>query len=238
MNPVYLFTFDTDWCPSWMVDEVLDLLENRGHHATIFSTGGLALDTKERIAQGEAFELGIHPNFFTEGAVQHPESIIDPLLKELGPCTACRTHGLFWWHGLGTLLRDRGICCDSSLAFPSHSLSVPLHAGGIDRYPISWGDWSYLAASEPFEDVIDSIDSFGKIRVFNFHPVHIAMNTMTLEHWAEYRHLIRTNPDKLREIFDSGEILERKGIRQLFLQILERVAPAKSVTMSMAVERL
>ena len=238
MNPVYLLTFDTDWCPSWMVDEVLDLLDKRGHQATLFSTGSLSPATAERIASVERIELGIHPNFLEEGAIQHPEHVIDTLLEELGPCTAIRTHGLFWWHGLGSLLSDRGFSCDSSLSAPGHLLSFPLRDNGIDRYPISWGDWSYLANPVSQEAVLKRISGFGRIRVFNFHPVHIAMNTSSLKQWQEYRQLIKTAPNRLKEIRDSGKTEWENGIRQLFLGILDQIKPGMSVTMSKAVEWL
>lgn len=238
MIPIYLLTFDSDWCPSWMVDEVLDLLDERGHLGTVYSTGSLASDTRERILSASTFELGIHPNFFEEGAVGNPASVVDPLLDELGPCTTCRTHGLFWWHGLGTFLGERGITSDSSLSAPGHRLSEPLRVGGIGRFPISWGDWSHLASPVPVETVFESIAGFGPIRVFNFHPVHIVMNTGSLEQWQEYRELIRSNPDKLKEIREAGNTHRHSGIRNLFLRLLEQVDPVASLTMSKAVEQL
>lgn len=230
MKTTYLLTFDSDWCPDWMLEEVLEILESRELAATFFLTNAPAASLLERLDRAGRIQVGIHPNFFPENAVARAEELLKSLLNEVGPCTVCRTHGLFWWHGLGEILRKLGIRDDSSLSAPGHSLTEPLRVSGVNRYPISLGDWSLLDSKGSIEDVLQSINSFGPLRVLNFHPIHIALNTDSIDEWTRIKHVQREDPSRLRDLASQNARRQGFGLRDIFLSVIKQIAQAQTAT--------
>lgn len=230
MTPVHLLTFDSDWCPEWMLQETLNILKTRGMAGTFFLTDAPAPALRAQLAQANRVQVGIHPDFFSPHAVGRAREILESLLEKVGPCTVCRTHGLFWWHGLGEHLRQLGFTDDSSLSAPGHSLKAPLRVSGINRYPISMGDWSLLDSRKNIKAALEAIDAFGPIRVFNFHPIHIALNTASIDEWTEIKRLMRDDPERLRAMAEDNAHRPDPGLRDLFFKVLDRIPPEQTTT--------
>lgn len=175
-------TFDIDWSPDWIVEEVAGMLREKGLKSTWFVTHqSLTLDRMR--AEPRLFELGIHPNCLPKsnhGSTEHEVmSFMRQLVQE---AVSMRTHGLYQSTGfLIRAARDFGIEVDSSLLIPraadlqTHMLQIG--DVSLKRAPLFWEDDIEMLSPAPDWRVDESPETLG-LRVYAFHPFHIVLNTV------------------------------------------------------------
>lgn len=187
----YAITLDIDWAPDWMIDLTASVLLERETRATWFVTHSSPAVDRLR-ERPDLFELGIHPNCLPGSSHGRTESEVLRHLMALVPeAVSMRTHGLYQstaW--LFRAVDEAGIGVDASLFIPHTSGLAPhrLRRGTTDlwRVPYFWED-----DCETFEDEPSWHPSAAHLRgpglkVFDFHPVHIALNT---QRFADYEAL-------------------------------------------------
>jgi peptidoglycan/xylan/chitin deacetylase (PgdA/CDA1 family) len=181
MKAPIILTFDLDWSPDWMIDEIADLLAKRGIKSTWFVTH--ASPAVERLRERQDLvELGIHPNCLPNSSHGGDEAEAMTHMRQIVPNgVSMRTHGLYQTSAfLIRAVRDFAIKIDSSLHLPMPGLQP--HELRIDqlvirRAPFCWAD------DLTMRDPLGSWD-FSKIlgieglRIFNFHPFHVVLNTV------------------------------------------------------------
>jgi polysaccharide deactylase WbmS-like protein len=142
----------------------------------------------------DLFELGIHPNFMpgsTHG--DSPETVLETCMRFVPDALSVRTHGLFQWGNLFDYVMSlTPITFDVSLFLPmaQHVEVVKYERFGqvLWRVPYVWED-DYIMEASHVGDRSDSVFSgFDKIldrghgvQVFNFHPIHIVLNSNSME---------------------------------------------------------
>jgi hypothetical protein len=176
-----IVTFDVDWAPDWMIDDALERLARRGIKSTWFVTH--ASPAIERLrGRGDLVELGIHPNCLPGSSHGGTEAEALAFVKRIVPDAVCmRTHSLYQTSPF--LLRaaaEFGIRLDSSLYVPERG-GIPPHDWRVDdivlrRVPFGWADDLAMRAPRPDWSLPAAPNGKGP-RVFDFHPVHVALNT-------------------------------------------------------------
>lgn len=235
MNGRVVLSFDADWCPDWMLLRVLDLLGQGGHRGVFFLTGRPGPELARRL-DADTVQKGIHPNFLDAGLLRDPAPAIQALLDEVGPVTACRTHGLVWWYGLAQVLAAHGIREDSSCIHPLQACSKPLRIGRISQFPIFWGDSWFLNSGAALRDFTKIARQASGCAVFNFHPVHIAANTASPGDWQAMRpHL--SDPAALDRVMREIAARGRYGVGDMFRELLEMTEARETVTLAQAAAR-
>lgn len=180
-----ILTFDVDWAPPFVVHFVLDKLRELGLRATIFCTSPLKIEDEHN------FELAIHPNFMPDSTQGSSEDDVLNVMQAWFP-HACgiRTHRLYWHSGLIHKLQRRGFLYDSSILLPFHPHIQPVKTEMIVRFPIWWTDNLHLTSGL----ILDKIDLPGLqspgMKIFNFHPIHIYLNTNHLAIYKKNKKLI------------------------------------------------
>ncbi len=187
-------TIDIDWVPDFIIDDVASRLVAAGVRATWFVTH--ASPAIDRLRHHPAlFELGIHPNFLpnsSHGAV--PAEVLAHCMRLVPDARSMRTHSLVQ---STPLLIDvvtlTPVRIDASLYVPGQDglrpSLLPVPGGTLTRLPFCWEDDLEMYQREPNWDVASHLAAQRGLRIVNFHPVHIALNSAALAPYGELKRL-------------------------------------------------
>lgn len=229
MNGTVVITFDIDWAPTWMIDWVAGILIEKAVKATWFVTHpSPAIERlKER---SDLFELGIHPNFLpgsTQGNT--PENILDYCLSIVPDAISVRTHALVQSSPILSLIRNKGLLIDVSILLPDALFIQPVFTyvigGTLCRIPFFWEDDHEFQKEKPSWAFLGGYDqSDGGIKIYNFHPVHIYLNSPNMKPYGEFkcslgnRPLCETTKTEIENFIHQGN-----GTRRFFKELVEKL---------------
>ncbi len=219
MSSVHI-TFDLDWCPDFMLEEVLQLLSQYKIKSTFFITHKTKLLNKIKTKHN----LGIHPNFLGSSSLNKHLKIVNSLIQIVPNAKFIRTHAL---HMNTNLIYEifknfKSIKYDfSTLTYKSKYISeynYYFNYEKINKINYNWED------SIAIHDKIkkwDKIVFFGNKNIYNFHPIHIFYNTKNFEHYLEIKKSIKNlNKLKLKDI-DQTLINRGTGVKTFFLKLIK-----------------
>lgn len=181
-------TMDTDWASDDVLSFVLDRIEREQLKVTIFLTHDTPLLARMR-AMPE-IRLGIHPNFYPQlenRADGDYRAVLTAMHALVPEAKVARAHGLVDATVILMALQELGFRADANLFIP-FSAGIRLrpfkHFTGLTRLPFFYEDDAYTFETDPIspEDHL-RLDPDG-LKIFNFHPIHLFLNTETM---ARYR---------------------------------------------------
>lgn len=210
---VLSITIDTDWAPTECLCDMLTLLEVFQVPATIFATLGTFPDILE------GYDLGIHPNFEIDGDIAAMQREIARCLEAFPNARGLRSHALFGSSRLYMLIKEDfpQIEYISNYYIPADRMRPFIGRGGLPELPIFWMDSAHLFLSESIESeaILKDAERPG-LKIFDFHPYHVFINTQNEAHAAEAMKVYH-EPRELVEYRRTGD-----GVAMLFCQLLER----------------
>lgn len=221
-----ILSFDVDWAADEMVDLCLDLVSQAGISATFFVTHSSPV--LSRLKEAENIELGIHPNFDPlflqeEGALDADEVVGN--LKSIVPqASVVRSHSMTHSGRILQLFQKHGFKHTSHFFLNRQKGIQPLrHINGLVECPVYFADdgWLYqldenTADSKELEATL-SLDS-DSLRVFNFHPIHIALNTPGFGYYSKAKEEMKNGRD-WQELGYGGF-----GARSIFESLLKAIS--------------
>jgi hypothetical protein len=219
-------TLDVDWAPDEVVDDVAARLIKSEVCATWFVTH--ASPAIERLRQRpDLFELGIHPNFGPESTHgDTPEAVLDHCMALVPEARSMRTHGLVQSSALLALVRGHTpVRTDASLFLPHagavETVAYPLATGVLRRVPYVWEDDAEMYRTEPSWDAWELAKRVHGLAVFNFHPIHVALNSADMRAYESLkeRGLANVSRDAVVALSGSGD-----GARTAFESLLDGLA--------------
>lgn len=193
MRKIFL-TFDIDWASDEVLEYTIDFLEQEEVAATFFVTHETHL--LERLRKNSLFELGLHPNFQkllsgdTESAM---EEIFEQCHSIVSEAKSIRSHSLVQSSPLLDLFYQKGIRYDVNMFIPYEAkifLKPFRHFNGILRVPYYFEDDVHCLMVRRSEDKswnVKKLLQFLGIKVFNFHPIHLYLNTENLSRYEASR---------------------------------------------------
>ena len=206
MTKRFALTFDIDWAPDYAILECLALLGRAGCKATFFATHRTPVNG-EILARGH--DLGIHPNFLPGSSHgQGVAQVISNCLSYAPDAWCVRTHGL---------VQSTPLLEEMFGTFPHLKLDVSLfmhHSpfahivkgeyGGVsfDRLLYNWEDDAEFALFT--EQEIPQL-FYGELTVFNFHPIHVFLNSSDGREYRHLKHNYRNVPLNSIDIVDARE---------------------------------
>ena len=210
-------TFDTDLAPDFVIEYTTKLLEKHKVKATFFCT-----NITKTLQDSELIEVGIHPGF--NGPLQI-ENDTKQLLHIFPSAVGVRTHSLVHSSPLSILFVENGLKYDSSLLlWEQPDLKLFRDWNGLIRIPIFWEDDLHLMSGrKPYLKVINFITP--GLKVFNFHPIHIFLNTNNLKTFRNYK-VDRENIEKY--------ISSKDGIQNMFVNLLEFIKKNEIITLKLS----
>ena len=214
-------TIDSDWASPEVTDYAIGLLADQGIPFTFFAT-----DDQSPTLPGNA-ELGLHPNFCAWGA----EEELTKLTKLFPKAVGLRPHRLTMpKEDLAATLNREGIAWISSCYEPA--CFKPLDYGGIPNVPINWGDnLLFNEGREP--GYLGTQTKRPGITVWNFHPVHLFLNTASAEQFAVARECYN-DPDRLIRLRNKT----RRGVEDVLRDVINELEAGLFATISDALEKL
>lgn len=215
-NDAIVLTLDIDWACDDVLSDTIDLVESAGAPATWFITHDTPLLARLRANGG--FELGIHPNFnpLLDGSAGNAERVLDSILEIVPEAVSVRSHSMVQSSRLLELFSSRGLMFDCNHFIPAQS-EITLKAwelwNGMVKVPHFWEDDVAFINGEGFDCSV-LLDREG-LKVFDFHPIHIFLNTEEPARYELTRNL-HSDADRLRLERFSG-----CGTRSYFLELLQ-----------------
>ncbi len=218
-HPVFCLTSDVDWACEHVVADMLKLVSSFDIRPTVFATHPSAV-LREYEAKGK-IELGIHPNFLpgsTHG--QDVVSVIDHSCGLFREAKCFRSHMFVDSYIIAKELFRRGFRYDSNLCLYMQPELVPLrHESGLLRFPVFWEDDVHARRSPGIWDADALLEEFltPGLKILNFHPIHVALNTSDDAYYAKVKDRTRTLDEQ-----SLGELrCARKGTRTFLCRLLE-----------------
>ena len=198
MTGTFAITFDIDWAPDWCIEECAAQCREFGVPATFFVTH--ACSALRNLAEDPLFELGIHPNFLSHCTRDGWRTVLDGCMETVPDAQSIRTHGLVQSSALFATIADdyQNILTDVSVLLPFHPNLCPtdLYIGRscrrLTRLPYFWED--DVAANWPGWDWTAPIPSHPGLKIFDFHPIHVALNTRELTRYESLKRAIDPAP--------------------------------------------
>jgi hypothetical protein len=211
-------TFDTDWAPPFVIQDVLNLL--KGVPATFFVTDGAALRI---LRKAPDVELGIHPNFMpgsSHGSTRR--QILQTVATLVPEARAVRSYNLVQDTTILDLYREYGLQSDLSLLeYRNPDVRPFQYWNGLVRLPYNFEDSVACTRGERQADHLWMRSA--SVLVCDFHPIHVYLNTDTMDRYAALRNqgaLMTLKPNVLRPFVN----VEAPGTRDLLLSLLQGVA--------------
>ena len=184
----YHITIDTDWCPDFMIEEVLDILDGTNVKCTFFVTN--KSDMIKEILR-KKHEVGIHPNFLINSSHGKNHNKIIEKLINLAPNTKyVRTHCLHQnTYILYNIFKNfPQIKLDLSTLTYKFSyvskFSIPFNGTLISRINYNWED-SIAIHDKNFN--WEKLNFYAEKNIFNFHPIQIFLNNYRQSNYEMYK---------------------------------------------------
>jgi hypothetical protein len=224
-------TLDIDWAHDEILAEAIALVEAHRVPATWFVTHDTPL--LARLRSNPDFELGIHPNFnfLLNGdgrAGRDAADVLDRLLAIVPEAQCVRSHSTTQSSGLLDLFRRRGLTheCNSFIPVQSGIELKPWRLwSGMTCVPYSWEDDVACLYGPDGDWPMRRLLGLRGIKVFDFHPVHIFLNTEHMDRYEKTRAWHKSPQELLAHRYEG------EGTRTRFLEYL-RLTSAAHMTSS------
>lgn len=220
-NRIFL-SFDIDWAHDDILADTINIVRRAGVESTWFVTHDTPILQQLRNLDGAV--LGIHPNFnpLLDGTSTKSnstaEKVIRNILSLVPDAQAIRSHSLTQTERLVDQFSQLGLTHISNFFVP--------HGCGIEPKPFRiwanmvvvphcWQDNVALRMPLPFPIKTQLNSGF---YVFDFHPIHVFLNTENLDRYEQTRHL-HHDPEKLIKHRYKGQ-----GTRTRLLELLNLAA--------------
>jgi hypothetical protein len=212
-DPICL-TLDVDWACEEVLEAAVERLQKAGVAATFFAThASPALSA----AESDQIEIGLHPNFNDCGGdFEAPMALV----KEAYPdAVGARSHSLYFSAQILELYIRHGMRYESNIFLLEHAgLHPVLRFRELVSVPFIWSDDKQLELGRRLRGDAVPLEVSG-LKVFNFHPIHLFLNTRDPAHYESSRPFHR-DPDGLRGLVND----EVPGVGTVFDEVLEAIA--------------
>lgn len=202
-NPNYHITFDLDWCPDSAVALCLELLDQSGVKATFFTTHHTDMND-EIVRKGHT--LGIHPNFLSNSSQgKTPEAVLDFCLTLAPDARVVRTHSLV--QSTPLLLKMFKHCPQLEIDMSTFTY----RAKHVERCKWTFGGAALQRINYNWEDDAEFENQrfdwttpcfCGETTIFNFHPIHVLLNSSTSESYYALLEALQGKP-----LFGASDVL-------------------------------
>lgn len=219
---------DIDWAPDEVIEDTFSLLDQYNVSATIFSTHRSA--AIDNVLGNEIHEVGIHPNFIPllKGNRSNGVDFKDVVcrLMELVPdAKSVKAHSLVDSSAMLEFYASLGITHDNSYLIDAPSMH-PLKPwrlwNRLIRVPLYWED-DYACVTPYQRDFDEHLQRRGGVKIFGFHPLHIFLNTESLDRYG----IVRSFQDDPKRLLDYR--FDGIGTRTRFVRLLEFISGTRNV---------
>ena len=219
-NNIFI-TFDIDWAEEEIIKDTYELIKknNINLKTTWFSTH----KSKQvlEMSKDPNIEIGIHPNFnglFNKDVSNGASSseVISECLNLNPKCNSIRSHSLTNSERLLDQFKENGLShiCNNFIPFSSKIKIKPYKIwDNLIIVPHCWQDNVSLRMENPIP--FGSNKNENNLLVFDFHPIHIYLNTESLERYEKTRFLHNKPNQLIKHRYDGY------GIRNQLIDLIK-----------------
>lgn len=205
-----VLSIDIDWAHDAVLEDTIDLIEQAAVKACFFVTHDSPL--LARLRANPLFELGLHPNFdplLRGEAVSSVSDIVMSLARVVPEAKVLRSHSMTTSGRWLELYREAGITHLSNyLMYGDVNIHPFRQINGLVEAPVHFADDGLLfqrAMSEvSFNPDTELLASGKGLRVYNFHPIHLFLNSENLDRYSASRPYAE-DPQALRRLRFDGD---------------------------------
>ena len=217
-----ILSFDVDWASDEVLNYIIDSIERVKIPCTFFITHNSTIIQRLR-GIPHLVELGVHPNFNPlinqELNAKSVKETLKYLFDIVPEAKVLRSHSMTHsarWLGL---YKEFGVTHLSQYFMNlSESISPFRHINNLVEVPVYFADDGYIYSnrknkwSKKNQDFLFKSNNF--IKVYNFHPVHIALNSNSFDYY--------NNTRDFHKYFSEIKKIKNKenGIEKLFEKLL------------------
>lgn len=206
-------TFDIDWVDDWVLQETIDILLAHKIRATFFATHESNLLRK---LSKQDFEIALHPNYDLSDGV-YKEAAFRELAGLYPEACGVRSHTLLFGSRFIEEYESYGIRYESNCFLYMHqNLECVQRGSTLKSVPFNWSDDKHIELKKKFTlSTLPLLNSQG-LNVFNFHPIHVYLNTNNLGQYQSSK--VDFNSKDLNNHRHNGE-----GVRTLLIKLCEEI---------------
>ena len=215
-------TFDIDWCSDNVLLYTLNFIEEYNLKATFFITHETQL--LERMRDNKNIELGIHPNFnpLLSGDFRYGKNIDEVVsyYKKIVPeAVSVRSHSMTQNSLMLDSFEKFGLTYDVNtfIPFSSEIVCKPYKhwTNKLIKVPYFWEDDVHCIYELDWN--VEKFLNYSGIKVFDFHPIHIFLNTEHLDRYEQSR-----KHHNCEEILTNHEY-SGYGSKSFFLDLIREI---------------
>ena len=205
-----IITIDIDWAHDEVLEKCVSILDKYGINATFFCTH------KHNVHIRNNHEMAIHPNYNYNDSY---EETIKKLMEIYPQAKGVRSHCLYTYSKLYPIYEKYGLEYESNyLMYKQKGIKPFKMINNILQIPIFFADDTYIAMSKKASFELEDINLKREgLKVFDFHPIHIFLNTKDLKTYQKAKKYYH-KPEKLKDFYNEGE-----GIYSLFMKLLNYI---------------
>lgn len=201
---MFAISIDLDWAPNEAIEFTFELLDKYQIRATVFCT---------HLVEIRGHEVALHPNFESPGA---PEEKIRTLQADYPQARGVRSHALHINSRLYQLYKQMGLGYSSSYYMFNQVVRPFRTVAGMLELPIFFEDDLYFLDHGNMDIQLKDLNlNPSHLKVFNFHPIHVFMNTFSNEHYQQWKAHYQ-DAKKLQ-----NWVGQKRGTRDFFVETLE-----------------
>ena len=211
-------TIDVDWAHDEIIKDTIELFEQIDICVTWFMTHKTPMIN--RIRENPKFELGIHPNFnlLLSGESSRGENakdILDKIMEIIPEAKSVRSHSMTQSTNLLEFFIKSGLTHDANHFVPYQSkINLKPWAlwNGLVKVPYLWED-DIACLFGNMRDIVN-VEKQGGLKVFDFHPIHIFLNTEHMTRYEQSREF-HNIPESLQEFKNTSVFGTRDALRSI-----------------------
>lgn len=221
MSKDIFLTFDMDWANDGVLEDFLTLIESNDLTGTLYVTHETDVLNKMKECH---LELGIHPNYnrllMGEDPGENYSNILKNIKKIIPDAITVRSHALTSSSIIVSQYKNFGIRYDLNTIIPAYKgLHIKPYKAPAEPsvlvLPFIFEDDVYLAQQEHQNMEFFLSDEFVAPRIFNFHPIHLFLNTDRISTYENARPYFG-DYNRLKERINKDNF----GIRDFFLELV------------------
>jgi len=225
----FLLTFDVDWAPDFVIDEVVDFLLEKKLKATWFITHD-SPSIRKILEHKEIFEFGLHPNFLSNSSQgTNEKEVMNNLRKIIPDSKIIRTHALFQSTYLfRNLVKNFDLKIDVSLLLPDtpnlqpHKIYFDEQNNELIRVPFFWEDDIEMYNPKKSLSMKSERYHVEGLKIFDFHPIHIFLNSNNMENYESLKKskpLLSLKPNEVKPFVNE----KSTGINNFFKEFCDYI---------------
>lgn len=219
---MFVITLDCDWAPDFILEDVVNLFNEKKVKAVFFITNDSP--TVQKLRKNPLFEIGIHPNFFPNSSQGDDADSVLKYLKKITPeAKSIRTHGLYQSTLLLKKFQEYGIENDVSILLSKTPNLISHYSKffNLYRFPYFWED--DVEMDEEYKWSLDNPLFHKKgLKIFNFHPIHVYLNSRKMNQYNSLKKEIglnNVNENNIKNYINKNKNGTRDFLKEIILYL-------------------